>query len=82
MDAATLVRNYKGPFELSHVLCIDSEICLNRHLHVYSFWDVDKGPTRPYRCIKSREFVIRIRDYRTEPLLHYFRVLLQATVHV
>ena len=42
MNRRTFVSDDKRPLELSHVLCIDSEVRLNGHLNMNTLWNIDE----------------------------------------
>ena len=68
--------------ELAHVLGVDAEVGLERHLHVHALGDVHERSARPDRAVERGELVVVGRDHRGEVLAHEVLVLAQARVHV
>ena len=82
MDLAAFVGDDQGPLELAHVLGVDPEVRLERHVHLHAGRDVDERPARPDRRVEGRELVVVRRDELAEVLLHEVGVLAQRRVHV
>ena len=82
VDATALVGDNQRALELPHVLGVDAEVGLDRHLHVHPLGHVDERAARPDRGVKRGELVVCERDHGAEPISDYLRVLTQPTVHV
>ena len=77
-----LVDEDQRPLELAHVLRVDAEVGLERHLDLDSRRYVDERAARPDGRVERCELVVVLRDDRGEVLLHELLVLAQARVHV
>ena len=82
VHVAALVGDDQRPLELAHVLGVDAEVGLQRHLHVHARRHVHERAARPHRAVQRRELVVVGRDDRGEVLAHEVLVLAQARVHV
>ena len=78
----TLVGDDQRPLELAHVLGVDPEVGLQRHLHLHAGRDVDERATRPHGRVEGGELVVVGRDDLAEPLAHDVGVLAHGGVHV
>ena len=78
----TLVGDDQRALELAHVLGVDPEVGLQRHLHVDARGHVDERPARPHRGVQRRELVVAGGDDRSEVLLEDLGVLTEGRVHV
>ena len=79
---AALVGDDQGPLELTHVLGVDAEVGLQRHLDVDAGRHVDERPARPDGRVQRRELVVVGRDHLAEVRLDDLGVLPQRGVHV
>ncbi len=77
-----LVGDDQRALELAHVLGVDPEVRLQRHVHLHAGRDVDERPARPHRRVEGGELVVVGRDDRPEPALHDVGVLPHGGVHV
>ena len=77
-----LVGDDQRALELAHVLGVDAEVGLQRHLDVDARRDVDERATRPDRRVEGGELVVVRRDGLAEVLLDQLGVLAQRGVHV
>ena len=82
MDVRALVDEDQRPLELAHVLGVDAEVRLQRHLDVHARRHVDEGASRPDGRVERRELVVVLRDDRAEVLLEEILVLAQRRVGV
>ena len=82
VHVGVLVDDDQRPLELAHVLRVDPEIGLQRHLDPDARRHVDERAARPDRAVQRRELVVVLRDDRAEVLLDDVLVLAQAGVHV
>ncbi len=82
VHVGAFVDDDQRALELAHVLGVDPEIGLQRHLDVHARRDVDERAARPDRGVQSCELVVVLRDDRPEVLLDELLVLTQARVHV
>ena len=82
MDAAAFIGDDEGALKLTHVLGVDAEIRLHRHFDMHAFGDVNERTSGPDGGVEGREFVVGMRNDRSEILLDDFRVFPQAAVHV
>jgi hypothetical protein len=77
-----LVGDDERALELAHVLRVDAEVGLQRHLDVDARRDVDERAARPHGGVQRRELVVVRRDDRREVLLDEVLVLTERGVHV
>ena len=77
-----LVDDDQRALELAHVLRVDAEVGLERHLDPNARRDVDERAARPDGGVQRRELVVVLRDDRAHVLLDDVLVLAQARVHV
>ena len=82
VHVGALVGDDQRPLELAHVLGVDPEVGLQRHLDVHARRDVDERAARPDRGVQRRELVVVGGDDRREVLADEVLVLAQARVHV
>ncbi len=82
VDVSALLADDQRPLELAHVLGVDPEVGLQRHLDLDSGRDVDEGPARPDGRVQRRQFVVVGGDDRRPVLAHQVLVLAQRRVHV
>ena len=71
MDAASFVSNNQRPFELPHILRVDSKVCLYRQLNLNSLWDIDGIRT----VSEGINAAIRGTDSGALIITHYSRIL-------
>ena len=77
-----LVDDDQRALELAHVLRVDAEVGLERHLDPHSRRHVDERPARPDRGVERRELVVVLRDDRAHVLLDDVLVLAERGIHV
>ena len=82
VHVGALVDEDQRPLELAHVLGVDPEVGLQRHLDVHARRHVDERAARPDRRVERRELVVVLRDDRPEVLLEQLLVLAQRRVGV
>src|SRR3954452_2776230 len=82
VHVGALVGEDQRALELAHVLRVDAEVGLQRHLDVDARGHVDERAARPHGAVERREFVVVRRDDRREVLLDEVLVLAQRGVHV
>src|SRR4051812_40229817 len=82
VHVGALVGEDQRALELAHVLRVDAEVGLQRHLDVDARGHVDERAARPHGAVESRELVVVRRDDRREVLLDEVLVLAQRGVHV
>src|SRR4029079_11350338 len=82
VHVGALVGDDQRPLELAHVLGVDPEVGLQRHLDVHARRHVDERAARPHGAVERGELVVVGRDHRREVLAHEVLVLAQARVHV
>src|SRR3954451_16140362 len=70
VHVAALVGDDDRPLELAHVLRVDAEVGLQRHLDVDARWDVDDRAARPHGAVERGELVVVRLDERGEVLAH------------
>ena len=77
-----LVGDDQRALELAHVLRVDAEVGLQRHLDVHAGRHVDERAAGPHRGVEGGELVVVGRDDLGPVLLDELGVLLQRGVHV
>ena len=77
-----LVGDDQRPLELAHVLGVDAEVGLQRHVDVHAGRDVDERAAGPHGRVERGELVVVRRDDLAEPLAHDLGVLANRGVHV
>src|SRR5438309_9900969 len=77
-----LVGDDQGPLELPHILRVDAEVGLQRHLDVCVLGHINEAAAGPDRGVERGELVVCGGYYRAEVLPDQVRVLPQAGVHV
>ena len=82
VHVGALVDEDHRALELAHVLGVDPEVGLERHLDRDARRHVDERAARPDGRVQRRELVVVLRDDRAEVLLDELLVLAQAGVHV
>ena len=82
VNLGSLIRNDQRPLELAHVLRVDAEVGLKRHVDGHARWHVDERTARPHRGVERCELVVVRRDDLAEPLPDDFGVLPNGGVHV
>src|SRR3954449_889825 len=82
VHVGALVGEDQRPLELAHVLRVDAEVGLQRHLDVDARRHVDERSARPHGAVERGELVVVRRDDRREVLLDEVLVLAQRGVHV
>ena len=82
VDVGALLADDQRPLELAHVLGVDPEVGLQRHLDLDPGRDVDEGTARPDRRVERGQFVVVGRDDRRPVLADEVLVLAQRGVHV
>ena len=82
VDLRTLVGDDQRALELAHVLRVDTEIGLQRHLHFDARRHVDERPARPHRRVERGKLVVGGRNDRREILTDDLGILLDRGIHV
>ena len=82
VHVGALVGDDQRPLELAHVLGVDPEVGLQRHLDVHARRHVDERAARPDRGVQRRELVVVGGDDRREVLADQVLVLTEPRVHV
>ena len=82
MHLRTLVGDDQRALELAHVLGVDPEIGLERHLDLDAFGNVHERSAGPHGRVECGELVVGDRDDRGEILLHDLGMLAQRRIHV
>ena len=82
VHVGAFVHDDQCALELAHVLRVDAEVGLQRHVHVHARRHVDERTTRPDGAVQGRELVVRRRDDRAKVLLDDVGMQLQRRVHV
>ena len=82
VHVGALVGDDQRPLELAHVLRVDAEVGLQRHLDVHARRHVDERAARPHGRVQRGELVVVGRDDRRPVLAHEVLVLAQPGVHV
>jgi hypothetical protein len=77
-----LLGDDQRPFELAHVLGVDPEVRLERHLDLDALRHVDERAARPDRRIEGGELVVVGRDHRRPVIADDVLLLAEARVHV
>ncbi|MNM84218.1 hypothetical protein D3C81_963010 [compost metagenome] len=77
---AILISNDECTLKLTHIFRVDTEVSLQRNFTFYTLRYINEATTRPYRTVKSSEFVIRWRNDRSEVLPENFRMLTKGTI--
>jgi hypothetical protein len=77
-----LVGDDQRALELAHVLGVDPEVRLQRHLHLDARRHVDERAARPHGRVQGGELVVVGRDDLAEPLADELGVLAHRRVHV
>ena len=75
-----LVDDDQGALELSHVLAVDAEIGLQRHVHGDAGRHVHEAAAAPHRGVERRKLVVLRRDDGAEVLAQQVGMLLQGLV--
>ena len=82
VHVGALVDDDQRALELAHVLRVDAEVGLERHLDLHARRHVDERAARPHGRVQRGELVVVLRDDRAEVLLDELLVLAQGGVHV
>src|SRR5436190_5111371 len=82
VHVGALVGDDDRALELAHVLRVDAEVGLQRHLDVDARRHVDERAARPDGAVERRQLVVVGRDQRADVLAHEVLVLAQRGVHV
>ena len=82
VHVGALVGDDERPLELAHVLRVDAEVGLQRHLDVDARRHVDERAARPHGAVERGELVVVGRDERPDVLADEVLVLAQRGVHV
>ena len=82
VHVGALVGDDDRPLELAHVLRVDAEVGLQRHLDLDARRDVDERAARPHGAVERGELVVVRRDERADVLADEVLVLAQRGVHV
>ena len=82
VHVGAFVDDDQRALELAHVLRVDAEVGLERHLDRDARRHVDERPARPDGRVECGELVVVLRDDRREVLLDELLVLAQPRVHV
>ena len=82
VHVGALVGDDDRPLELAHVLGVDAEVGLQRHLDVHARRHVDERAARPHGAVQRGELVVVRRDERADVLADQVLVLAQRGVHV
>lgn len=82
VDVGVLVDDDQRPLELTHVLRVDTEVGLERDVHVDALGHVDERAAGPHGRVQRGELVVTDGDDGAEVLLEELRVLLQRGVGV
>jgi hypothetical protein len=83
VNLRALLGDDEGVLELAHSLAVHPEVCLDRHLNLGVFGNVDEGAARPDRAVERGELVVARRDsLRHEVLFDEVFVFLDGFVHV
>ena len=70
VNLCTFFYNDHSVFELASTWCIQTEIGLQRNIHLYTCRNIYKGTTRPYGAMKSSPFMI-CRWNQCHPIFFY-----------
>ena len=82
VNVGAVLGDDQGALELAHVLGVDPEVGLQRHLDLDTGGHVDERAARPDRGVERRELVVVRRDDRRPVLADEVLVLAQSGVHV
>ncbi len=82
VDVRALLGDDQRPLELAHVLGVDPEVGLQRHLDLDAGGHVDEGAARPDGRVQRGELVVVGRDDRRPVLADEVLVLAKGGVHV
>ena len=82
VNVGALLGDDQRPLELAHVLRVDPEVGLQRHVDLHALRDVDEGAARPHGRVERSELVVVGRDDRRPVLADEVLVLAQRGVHV
>ena len=82
VDVGVLVDDDQRPLELAHVLGVDPEVRLQRHLDAHAGRHVDERAARPHGRVERGELVVVRRNDRAHVLLDDVLVLAERRVHV
>src|SRR5581483_6713813 len=82
VDVGALLGDDQRPLELPHVLRVDPEVGLERHLDLDARGDVNERAAGPDGGVERRELVVVGRDDRGPVLAHDVLVLAKGRVHV
>src|SRR5271157_4844819 len=82
MQAAILISYDECSLKLPHVLRVDSEICLKRHINRDPWRHIDETSTTPNCTVQCGELVIFRWNDRAEVFLEDLRVFSQCRVGV
>ena len=82
VNVRALLGDDQGALELAHVLGVDPEVGLQRHLDLDALRDVDERAARPDGRVERGQLVVVGRDHRRPVLADEVLVLAQRGVHV
>ena len=80
VHVGALVDDDQRALELAHVLGVDAEVGLQRHVDLHALGHVDERAARPHRGVERRELVVGRRDDRAEVLPEQVLVVAQRVV--
>jgi hypothetical protein len=82
MHVRAFVDEDERALELAHVLRVDAEVRLQRHLDLHARRHVDERAARPHGRVERGELVVVLRDDRPEVLTEQILVLAQRRIGV
>ena len=80
MHERALVHDDERALELAHVLGVDAEIGLERHVDVHTLGHVDERPARPHCRVEGGELVVGRGNHGAEVLLEQLLVVAEPMV--
>ena len=81
VQVAALFGNDQRPLKLTHVLRVDPEVCLQRHVQLHALRHIDERTAGPHRAVQRRVLVVTGRNDRPKVLPDNLRVLRNRLVH-
>ena len=75
VNIRAFIGDDQGALELTHVLGVDSKVCLKRNLYVHTLWHVDEASARPNRGVQRSKLVVAGWNYCAEVLFENLWVL-------
>src|SRR5215831_17235920 len=82
VDIRARLGNDQGALELTHVLCINTEVGLQGNLDMHALWYVYEAATAPHRAVERCEFIVGWWNNGTEVFFYDVGIQAQRRVHI